>query len=364
MGFNAAVVEKKLDWSSSAIKFCDDFLQSSLPKYILGCNIYAKSVAEHIDIDGFIDDYSSNLKFLGKPVVKSSLVPQNSLVLNVAGGRPLSARTRLNALGLQNLDYFAFSKIAPLPLRELRFNEGFEREFLENNNKYQWIYNLLKDEESRDVFARLVKFRFDHDISHLEGFTQREDIQYFENFLCLNEDHELFLDVGGYDGYTTQEFIKLCPQFDSIHIFEPDKKNYDSCLAALSQYKNVNFHLLGLSNQKQTLRFNMMGSSSSVSQDGSVIINVDRLDDILKVRPTFIKIDIEGAELAAIEGGRNTILNGHPKMAISIYHNPGDFWRIPELILSIRDDYDVYIRHYTESIYETVMFFLPRKVST
>jgi hypothetical protein len=62
----------------------------------------------------------------------------------------------------------------------------------------------------------------------------------------------------------------------------------------------------------------------------------------------------------AIEGMKNHILNDYPKMAISVYHKVNDLWKIPEQILAIRDDYNIYIRHYTEGTDETVMFFMPK----
>ena len=117
---------------------------------------------------------------------------------------------------------------------------------------------------------------------------------------------------------------------------------------------------MGLSNKRETLRFERAGSESKISNSGLSKIKVDRLDDILNINATFIKIDIEGAELNAIEGMTNTIQKHHPKIAISVYHKVGDFWRIPDLILNIRSDYNIYLRHYTESIYETVMFFIPK----
>ncbi len=38
-----------------------------------------------------------------------------------------------------------------------------------------------------------------------------------------------------------------------------------------------------------------------------------------------------------------------------------DFWRIPEQVLSYRDDYNIFLRHYTEGVSETVMFFIPKQ---
>lgn len=346
---------------AAAYQFCSDFCSNaSDPKYILGRNLYAASVAKHIKIDGFVDDYTSDNGYLGCPVIKLADVPKNALVLNVAGGRPLSARRRLDEAGLRNLDYFAFYKLSGFPLTPMRFNEGFEEEFNANKENYAWIYGLFCDENSRHIFKKLVSFRLDYDIEHLAGFTWREDVQYFENFLSLRTEGETFIDIGGYNGYTSLEFIKRCPGYKSIHIFEPVPNNYQYCLESLHGIRDVHIYNTGLFRNKATLKLDMQGSASRVSQDGTVAILVDRLDDVLSAVPTFIKMDIEGEEIAALEGARHTILAYHPRLAISVYHRPGDFWKIPQLILSIREDYDVCVRHYTECIYETVMFFIPR----
>jgi len=59
--------------------------------------------------------------------------------------------------------------------------------------------------------------------------------------------------------------------------------------------------------------------------------NVERVD--------FIKIDAEGSEREIIKGAKETIRRFKPKMAIAAYHLPDDKKAIPELVLSIRDDY-------------------------
>ncbi|MBU2760474.1 FkbM family methyltransferase [Acidithiobacillus sulfurivorans] len=344
-----------------ALGFCSEFIHNTdRQKFILGRNIYADCVEKHVKVDGFIDDYTSDIKYHNLPVMRLAAISKNSLVLNVAGGRPLSAKKRLDEFGVKNLDYFAFYKYSKLPLIPIRFSEGFEDEFKSNMKKYEWIYSLLLDDASRRIFEKTVRFRLSYDITHLNGFTSKEDVQYFENFLNLRESGEVFIDVGGYDGFTSLEFMKRCPGYKSIHLFEPEKGNYQSCLERLREFKNVHCFPIGLSNSKKKLKFSIQGSASRVSDTGSVTINLDRLDDLLHCPCTFIKMDIEGEEFAAIDGARNTILTHHPRLAISIYHKIGDFWRIPKLVLSIRSDYEVFLRHYTESIYETVMFFMPK----
>jgi hypothetical protein len=70
-------------------------------------------------------------------------------------------------------------------------------------------------------------------------------------------------------------------------------------------------------------------------------------------------MDIEGGESLAIIGATRIIREHHPRLALAVYHKPGDFWRIPKQVLEIYPDFKVYLRHYTESVYETIMFFIP-----
>ncbi len=355
-------ISQQAEFKSETLQFCDDFIRSSTtPKFILGRNIYSDCVANHVKISGFIDDYSSESYHLNLPVLKTKDVPKGSLVLNASGGRPTSAKIRLTKEGLRNLDYFAFYKASGLSLLPIRFNEGFEIEFFQNLPKYEWIYGLLKDEVSKDIFKKLTKFRLDYNITHLEDFTQSEDVQYFENFLNLNNRGETFIDIGSYDGYTSREFINRCPLYKSVHVFEPNDHNMKKSKDKLNNFSNIFFYPIGLSSNKAILKFDKSESGSRLSPTGSVNVLVDRLDDVLNEMPTFLKMDIEGGESNAIEGSKQTILDSHSRLAISVYHRPGDFWSIPEKILNFRDDYDIYLRHYTECIYETVMFFMPRK---
>lgn len=69
-----------------------------------------------------------------------------------------------------------------------------------------------------------------------------------------------------------------------------------------------------------------------------------------------IKMDLEGAELHALQGAEQTIRRYRPKLAVSIYHNPEDIWEIPELILKLHPDYRLYLRHYSIAAAETVVY--------
>jgi FkbM family methyltransferase len=73
----------------------------------------------------------------------------------------------------------------------------------------------------------------------------------------------------------------------------------------------------------------------------------------------FIKMDIEGAEVPALEGARRTIASHAPKLAISTYHSIRDLLGIPALLRSLRGDYDVFLAHATIHAEETIAFARP-----
>lgn len=67
-------------------------------------------------------------------------------------------------------------------------------------------------------------------------------------------------------------------------------------------------------------------------------------------------MDVEGAEYEALKGAAEIIKNQHPVLAISLYHKPEDVFEIPKLILDIYSGYKLYLRHYSFSRHETVLY--------
>ena len=165
----------------------------------------------------------------------------------------------------------------------------------------------------------------------------------------------VFADVGGYDGLITRKFIEHYPDYKKVFLFEPEENNIARAKENLSSAHDIFFFQKGLSDKNATLHFSINDSASMICE------NVGKIDDVIKDRVSFIKMDIEGAESGAIEGAKETIKKYHPNMAICVYHKPDDFWKIPEQVLTIRNDYDLYMRHYTQGSDETVMFFIPKK---
>lgn len=190
--------------------------------------------------------------------------------------------------------------------------------------------------------------------------------QYFDkNIIHFSED-EVFIDAGAFDGNTSVIFANyMNNKYKKIHCFEPDINNMQliSSNKHISRLENIQIYNVGLWNERDVLNFNCdnSGNGSNISTDGLMEINVDYLDNIFQhinedEWPTFIKMDIEGAELNALKGCSNIIKKKKPKLAISIYHKPEDIIDIPLYIISLVPEYKLYIRHYTASLSETVLY--------
>ncbi len=340
------------------------FLNTKTEKYILGQNNNAEKLLNTVkDIDGIIDDYTKEKEWKNEKILKHKDI-KNKTAIIVSCSLAIYPYTALNALhkeGFSNvitiLDIVKFSDLN-LDIQFLsKANEDIENSF----QKYNKIYNLIKEKESKKVFSDIINFRYSFSLSFMKYYKVDSIGQYFEDF--LNLDNEVFVDAGAYDGQTSLEFIKHCPNYKSVYLFEPSESNLKLAKENLKSYRNINFITKGLSNKKDTLKFDTeSGSASSISENGTVAIDVDTLDTLVDEKVTFIKMDIEGAEGMAIEGMKEHIKKDYPKMAISVYHKVDDFWKIPEQIFAIRSDYDIYMRHYTEGTDETVMFFMPSKI--
>lgn len=81
------------------------------------------------------------------------------------------------------------------------------------------------------------------------------------------------------------------------------------------------------------------------------------LDDVFEdTKIDFIKMDIEGAEYAALTGAERCIRRNHPILAVCVYHKKDDLFTIPKLILQFNGNYKLYLRHYSDNQTETVIY--------
>lgn len=175
----------------------------------------------------------------------------------------------------------------------------------------------------------------------------------------MNKD-EIFIDGGCLDGASSIGFIDWCEnRYRKVYAFEPDLKNYQKCVEVLQEKCEDKFEVIqqGMWKEESELHFTSLGNGgSSLDEDGEDVIQVTSIDKAIHDKVSFIKMDIEGAEYNALLGAQETIKKYKPKLAICIYHKPEDMWEIPMLILKINPEYKFYVRHYSISKSETVLY--------
>lgn len=232
----------------------------------------------------------------------------------------------------------------------------------------------------KEVFIAIVTTGFHKEIKEflLQSSIPEENIidlgevteelynkQYFDNDVIFPKEEGVFIDGGCYDCSTSVAFINWCKDnYRKIYGFEPDAENYKKCKDKIKYLNLENIEILnkGLWDCTEELSFiaNQEQGSRIVNEDSVVekilVTSIDETAGDEEV--TFIKLDVEGAELKALQGAKNTILKNRPKLAISIYHKLEDIFEIPAYILSLNSDYKFFLRHYQLSENETILYAL------
>jgi FkbM family methyltransferase len=235
--------------------------------------------------------------------------------------------------------------------------------FVENAKRVNAITDMLADEQSRNEYLGIVKFRQTRNKKDYPKL--KYEYEYFFSGLKLGED-EVFIDCGAYIGDTIDQFLKRCPKYKQIVAFEPDSKNFKELEKRHSCNPKITLINAGVYDKEGEILFKELGGYSRITdetnsgQSNIVHIQVKTIDDLKLNNVSFIKMDIEGAELNALKGAEKTILKNKPKLAICIYHSDEDMIRIAEHIYDLIPEYKLYVRHYSfyPSITETVLYAL------
>ena len=191
-------------------------------------------------------------------------------------------------------------------------------------------------------------------------FYERLTGYYFDMPFLDYGDHEVFVEAGSHNLWTTVLLSKYCPHLDRVFAFEPSPYSFKASEETKEKYdlSYVNLYPYATWSKKCTLKFDdTMGDGARVKEDGGIQVQAVPIDDIVgDAKVTFIKMDVEGAELESLKGARNTIMNNKPKLAICIYHKPEDMLTLPLYIKSMEPSYKLYIRHLANVPDETVLF--------
>ncbi|MFG5778554.1 FkbM family methyltransferase [Comamonas sp. J-3] len=330
--------------------------------YAIGKNTETLKIQKILNIIAIIDDTCTPRTYWNEiPLIKSVDADKKICVINCSTSiRPIDTYHYLKNMGFESIISIAeLSKKIGDDCLLPDFIKEQKHEINQHADLWQEIFDQLSDQVSKDMFLDVLKFRLSADPEHMRNFKVRLKDQYFENFMQYK--NEVFVDAGGFDGDTAMEFAQRYPDYNKIMFFEPSEKNLRKAKINLSSVRDIHFFQIGLSNSKATLRFNSeIGSASAINEHGNEEIAVNTLDSMIDEPVTFIKMDLEGWEIPAIEGAREHIKNTAPKLALATYHRASDLREIYLLIQSLGNDYEIFFRHYTQGWSESILFFKPR----
>lgn len=215
----------------------------------------------------------------------------------------------------------------------------------ENKARLKQVYDILADDTSKKVFECAVMYKLTGKINYLFNCETPCD-EVYQNIIKLNN-NETYFDLGAYRGDTVAEFLSVTKGYNKIIAIEPDKKTYNKLCLATQEVDNIVNINACVSDIDGEISFEMNGSRGSNIGKGSNFINSVTIDTLSKdYVPSYIKMDIEGAETAAIDGGADTILRYKPRMQIAAYHRSEDLILIPRSVIKLNPEYQIYLRHF------------------
>lgn len=211
-----------------------------------------------------------------------------------------------------------------------------------------WLYHELADYRSKKVLYGILHFwlTFDYDEKRLIKENNYDDYFDYDLFVCDSE--EVFVDVGAFNGDSAKSFIDNYGSYKRIYCYEITETSCEKLQNTLAEYDDIVYRNVGVGDKNEMLHMQMAGTGDScnrVSETEGTPVEIVRLDDDITEPVTFIKMDIEGSELAALEGAKGHIRKDKPKLAICTYHNNHHIWEIPRKIKEYNPDYKLFMRY-------------------
>ena len=299
------------------------------------------SPAEIFASDGFVRGHS----FRGKTVRPFSYIKENYdefvILLSFA-----SNRTEVLEM-LTDIDKNFDLLIPDMPVAGV--DEYFDKEFY--NANYELIsaaYSSLADEDSKSLFASVVRYKLEGKMSYLEGAWSSLDEMYST---LPKENIRSVLDVGAYNGDTLRQMKEYFPNLSSAVAIEPDPKTYRRLVKYVDTESSFEITAMNVgawcedadgifqSSSNRNSSINATASYENVSAD----VRLVKIDS-LEFSPDYIKYDVEGAEREALLGSYDTITRHAPALLVSLYHRSRDIFDLVLYVKEKHPDYKLYLR--------------------
>ena len=242
----------------------------------------------------------------------------------------------------------------------------------------QRVKDSLADDMSKKILQECVVRRICGCERGYRDLKVENEIQYLYRPAFLSKREGTILDIGGYTGNSVDRFVNAygddIKEIDSFEALPENVKSIEQKREELKAYWHGTLRIFpyAVADAHQELVFHETENKDacfapdfretvkffSTKPVREFKVEAVAIDEILPVdrKVRLIKMDIEGAEYAALLGAKKTIQREKPGLAISIYHNPKDYYRLADLIRSYVPEYNLAVRHHKDRHVDTVLY--------
>jgi len=297
--------------------------------------------------------------------------------------------------------------------------ENYFKWFKDNYKKLEYFYNLLEDKEEKILYLKMIvskllgpvyiteqekekyihsrdifdKFQIDNSVRQLQSVTRKlkfydlselgYDIklygaralldkliihnQYFYKD-CKIEKNDFVIDAGGCWGDTSLIFSSKIGKKGKVFTFEFFDDNLNILKENFSYNKELADNIVlteqPLYNKSNEILYldhacaditTLTENKNKSKQYKSICID-DFVENNNIEKINFIKMDIEGYELRALQGATRTLKKHKPKLSIAAYHKYDDYYEIPKFLKNLNIGYKFYFANYTLGFTDTVIY--------
>lgn len=275
-----------------------------------------------------------------------------------------SIRAQLESMGFKNVLSILDLRVWPELFQEGHIHDTLSWDITHIPEKLvSEAYLLMEDGLSQKTYKELLSFFLsDRDIK----FTLcQAEKQYMPDETYLPIKNECIIDCGAYNGDTMRAFYSGLGAWCSYTGIEPDLHNWEELNASIQTdlpkelAERTKTICAAISNKAGSATFCANGNTTShISEESVHNTPVIKLDDAIQEPVSFIKMDIEGFELRALQGAEGLICKNQPLLAICGYHRQADLWEIPLYMKDLLPNHKIYLRNYV-GIIEYVFYAVP-----
>lgn len=240
--------------------------------------------------------------------------------------------------------------------------DNIAQAFYNHWEDYSWMYHHLMDNRSRSTFLAVLQNWRHFSIEPLGQVIDKRYDDYFDLEVLHCDKNDVVVDVGAFIGDTFAYYVKNygLNGYRRYYCYEITQDSHIRLLTIARRFPNMVCRRKGVGAEagQMFLSENTDSSANTLENKGDNQVEIVALDDDIKEPITLLKMDIEGAEQSALRGCLKHIREDRPKLALSVYHNFEDIWKLARMVDKVAPGYQFYLRYHGGNLWPSEITLL------